>query len=223
MRPPPSGGGRISVSRYPPRVTSTQERARDGAVAYGEAFTAERAHMSEQTIRPPATSLDDVFTRAYRTHAVGLRGFISTIILDPHLAEDVVHEAFIELWQHPDRFDPTRADLQSWLRTIAHRRAIDRIRSLEASRARDLRFGTRDVATSNHDPDQWDTLFSRPLLHAALARLTERQRTAVSLRYLGERTTIELADTLQVSVGTAKTRVRDALLLLRQHLAAAPE
>ncbi|TCU43965.1 RNA polymerase sigma-70 factor (ECF subfamily) [Curtobacterium sp. PhB25] len=160
----------------------------------------------------------DPFTAAYRQHASGLRGFVGTIIIDRHLAEDVVHEAFLEWWQHPARYDPTRATLESWLRTIAHRRAIDRIRSREASRRRDFRLGIRDHHSTDHSLDQFDAHFSRARLRGALAELTEKQREAVILRYLGERSTEEVARDLHTTVGTAKTRVRDGLTALRHRL-----
>ncbi len=189
-----------------------------GALPGWTASTMGRSQIREEFDMHELISDPANFTHAYRTHATQLRGFVGTIIRDRHLAEDVVHEAFLELWKHPDRFDPARADLQSWLRTIAHRRAIDRIRSLEASHARDLRVGKREHAAVNHDTDQWDALFHRQELRAGLARLSDAQRDAVTLRYLAERTTIELADDLQVSVSTAKTRVRDGLLALHRHL-----
>ncbi|MBF4607323.1 sigma-70 family RNA polymerase sigma factor [Curtobacterium sp. VKM Ac-1393] len=162
------------------------------------------------------------FTAAYRQHASGLRGFARTIIIDHHLAEDVVHEAFLEWWQHPDRHDPARANLESWLRTIAHRRAIDRIRSLEASRNRDRRIGIRDHHGTDHGLEQFDAHFSRARLRAALSELTDKQRNAVLLRYLGERSTAEVASDLNITLGTAKTRVRDGLIALHQRLQADP-
>ena len=159
----------------------------------------------------------DFCTAAYRSHAVGLREFVSTIIIDPHLAEDVVHETFLHLWLHPGQWDPTRADLLSWLRTIAHRRAIDRIRSLEAARHRDLRIGIRDYIGVVQADDR-DGLFTRGQLSAALAGLTDKQREAVLLRYLGERTIPEVSQHLGISISTAGTRVRDGVLALRQAL-----
>ncbi|WP_439689792.1 sigma-70 family RNA polymerase sigma factor [Curtobacterium sp. SP.BCp] len=160
----------------------------------------------------------DFCAAAYRAHAVGLRGFVTTIILDPYLAEDVVHETFLDLWRHPGQWDPARADLLSWLRTIAHRRAIDRIRSIEAARHRDFRVGIRDYDSGAHADDR-DALFIRAQLSAALAGLTDKQREAVLLRYLGERTVPEIAQQLGISTGTAGTRVRDGVLALRHALA----
>ncbi|WNY35341.1 sigma-70 family RNA polymerase sigma factor [Curtobacterium flaccumfaciens] len=91
--------------------------------------------------------------------------------------------------------------MQSWLRTVAHRRAIDRIRSLEALRKRELRIGTRDHHSVDRDDDQRDALFLRPTLRIALADLSDKQRDAVVLRYFGERSTAEVASQLGITVG----------------------
>lgn len=157
-------------------------------------------------------------TTAYRDHAVSLRGFVTTIIIDPHLAEDVVHETFLDLFLHPDRWDPARSDLLSWLRTIAHRRAIDRIRSLEAAHHRDLRIGIRHYDDGGDRGVDRDALFTRPRLRQALDGLTDKQREAVLLRYLGERTIPEVAQHLGISISTAGTRVRDGVLALHRAL-----
>lgn len=169
-------------------------------------------------VRTVDRTASDAFTASYQQYAPGLRRFVTTIIIDRHLAEDVVHEAFVEFWRHPDRYDATRADLQSWLRTIAHRRAIDRIRSREASRSRDIRIGIRDLHDVDPGIDRLDALHTRILLQAALAQLTPKQRDALVLRYLGERNTSEVADELGTTLGAAKTRIRDGLLMLRTHL-----
>lgn len=142
-------------------------------------------------------------TAAYQDHAVGLRGFVSTIVIDPHLAEDVIHETFLHLWLLPDQWDPTSADLLSWLQTIAHRRAIDRIRSFEAARHRDLRIGIRDHDNVDHAYDQ-DTLYIRARLRDALAGQTDKQREAVLLRYLGECTVLEVAQHLGIRCRTRR-------------------
>ncbi|NII41803.1 RNA polymerase sigma-70 factor (ECF subfamily) [Curtobacterium flaccumfaciens] len=155
------------------------------------------------------------FDGLYRRLAPGLRHFTRNIIRDADLAEDVTHDAFIELWERPERFDPTKATLQSWLRTIAHRRAIDRIRSRESARARDLRVGSREQEYVDAGTDAMDTKLIRPQLMSALAELSAKQRDAVVLRYLHEFTGTELADRLGINVGTARTRTRDGLMALQ--------
>lgn len=156
-----------------------------------------------------------VFDGLYRRLAPGLRHFTRSIIRDVDLAEDVTHDAFIELWERPERFNPTKATLQSWLRTIAHRRAIDRIRSRESSRARDFRVGSLEQDSIDMGTDAIDTMLIRPRLMSALAELSVKQRDAVVLRYLHELTGTELAERLGTNVCTAKTRTRDGLMALQ--------
>ncbi|MEN0101484.1 MAG: sigma factor-like helix-turn-helix DNA-binding protein [Curtobacterium sp.] len=86
------------------------------------------------------------------------------------------------------------------------------------ARSRDLRIGTRDHHSIDHGTDRWDTLFIRSRLRDALAGLTQKQRDAVLLRYLGEHSAPEVAAVLGTTIGTAKTRVRDGLTALRNHL-----
>jgi RNA polymerase sigma-70 factor, ECF subfamily len=154
----------------------------------------------------------------YRRFAPALRAFVGRIIRDHALAEDVVHDVMIDILRRPERFDPNRGSLRSWLLTLAHRRAIDRIRSIEAARKRDHRIGVREHHSVDAGTDQWDALFDRSNLRAALAQLSAKQREAVTLRYLQDRTHSELAQILGVATGTAKTRVRDGLLALRSAL-----
>lgn len=171
--------------------------------------------LSDAAIAAALIARDEAaFDGLYRRVAPGLRSFTRTIIRDADLAEDVVHDAFIELWERPERFDPSKATLLSWLRTIAHRRAIDRIRSLESSRARDFHFGRREQMHVDFGTDSLDTVLARPQLMTALAALSAKQREAVVFRYLYELTSTELAEHLGINIGTAKTRIRDGLTAL---------
>ena len=174
------------------------------------------APSSDAVIAAALIARDEAaFDGLYRRLAPGLRHFARNIIRDADLAEDVTHDAFIELWERPERFDPAKATLQSWLQTIAHRRAIDRIRSRESSKARDLRVGSREQEYVDAGTDAMDTMLIRPRLTSALAALSAKQRDAVILRYLHELTGTELAERLGINVGTAKTRTRDGLMALQ--------
>jgi RNA polymerase sigma-70 factor (ECF subfamily) len=132
---------------------------------------------------------------------------------------------FVELWRVAPRFDPTRGTVTSWVATIAHRRAVDRVRSEQASRNRVERESTRverphdEVAETVVAGDQ--AQFERRLVRRALDRLTSMQREAVELAYFGGYTYREVAVLLGVPEGTVKTRIRDGMIRLRDELGAA--
>jgi RNA polymerase sigma-70 factor, ECF subfamily len=158
------------------------------------------------------------FTTLYRRFRPDLLGYVGSVVIDRSLAEEIVDDVLLTLWEQPRLFDPARGSLRSWLFTMAYRRSVDRIRSVEAARRRDLRVGARELARMDHGNDIWDGLFERRHMRDALLSLTAKQREAVVLRYLCERTSDEMSTILGVSVGTAKTRVRDGLCALRSAL-----
>jgi RNA polymerase sigma-70 factor (ECF subfamily) len=175
--------------------------------------------VTDALLLAAASSKDQrAFAVMYARHAPSLLLFTRSIIRDYALAEDVVQEVFIDVWRNHTRFDESRSSFRSWLRTLAHRRAVDRIRSVEAARQRDIKMGLREMTNSSHDADRWDTLFTRPQLAAALGRLTTKQREAVVLQYFGERTSAEVATALGVPLNTAKSRVLDGVSALRAAL-----
>lgn len=138
---------------------------------------------------------------------------------DPSQAEEVVQDVFLEIWMISERYDP-RHSVIAWVRTIAQRRAIDRVRKNRADRDRDLRIGTRDHEAVDHTAaERAESVLDRAALHRGIGRLPERQREAVVLRHLVGLTGPELATELGVPVGTAKTRARDGVLALRRDMA----
>jgi RNA polymerase sigma-70 factor (ECF subfamily) len=131
---------------------------------------------------------------------------------------------FVELWRVAPRFDAERGSVTSWVATIAHRRAVDRVRSEQASRNRVEREASKverdhdSVAESVIDSDHTD--FDRRRVRRALDRLTSMQRQAVELAYFGGYTYREVAALLEVPEGTIKTRIRDGMIRLRDELGA---
>jgi RNA polymerase sigma-70 factor (ECF subfamily) len=138
-----------------------------------------------------------------------------------------VQEVFVELWRIAPRHDPAKGTVMSWVATIAHRRAVDRVRSEQASRNRVERESTRverphdDVSESVVSLDQ--AQFDRRRVRRALERLTSMQREAVELAYFGGYTYREVAVLLDVPEGTIKTRIRDGMIRLRDDLGAQDE
>jgi RNA polymerase sigma-70 factor (ECF subfamily) len=131
------------------------------------------------------------------------------------MSEEVTQEVFVELWRHAPRYDAARGTPQSWAATVAHRRAVDRVRSEQSSRDREASESSR-IDRERHDivDDVVDRL-ERNRVVAALAQLTDAQREAVSLAYYGGHTYREVAALLGVPEGTIKTRIRDGLIKLR--------
>lgn len=158
------------------------------------------------------------FDLLYRRFRPLVERYVRHQLVDPWQAEEVVQDVFLEIWQIADRFDPQHSAI-AWIRTIAQRRAIDRVRKSTADRERDLRIGIRDHDPVDHSAtERAEGVLERADLHRALAHLPVRQREAVALRYLAGMSGPEVATSLGVLVGTAKTRARDGVIALRQVL-----
>ncbi|PZE62785.1 RNA polymerase subunit sigma [Curtobacterium sp. MCPF17_001] len=137
---------------------------------------------------------------------------------DDWLAEDVTQDVMLEVWRLAPRYDPAHPAI-AWIRTIATRRAVDRVRKAQADRDRDRRVGIRDHEDVDHGAlDRAESVLDRMALRRALEALPERQRHAVALRYLADLTGPELGRVLGVPTGTAKSRARDGVLTLRRTL-----
>ena len=141
------------------------------------------------------------------------------VVSDRELAEDLVHDAYVAVWQKIDRFDPSRGSLRSWLLTIVRNRAIDRLRGTRPS----IEVGEADeqsLLRTAANPT-WEATVQRRSaaeLREALARLPDEQRQAVELAYFGGRTYREIAVLTGVPQGTANGRLRLALAKLRDSL-----
>lgn len=164
------------------------------------------------------------FAQLYDSMAGLVHGVVLRVVRDPSHTEEVVQEVFVELWRVAPRFDAERGTVTSWVATIAHRRAVDRVRSEQSSRNRTEREANKvdrdhdSVAEAVVDHDQTD--FERRRVRRALDRLTPMQRQAVELAYFGGHTYREVAALLDVPEGTIKTRIRDGMIRLRDELGA---
>jgi RNA polymerase sigma-70 factor (ECF subfamily) len=156
----------------------------------------------------------------YRLHAGLVFGLARRLLGDVTLAEDVTQEVFVYLWQQPERFDPARGTLRSWLGLLAHRRSVDRIRAESrrvASEERQDRTEVPSVTNSEVD-DQLSLVWLAVRVQEALDQLPPEQREAVVLAYYGGRTYRQVAAELQIPEGTAKSRLRLALAKLNELL-----
>jgi RNA polymerase sigma-70 factor (ECF subfamily) len=163
----------------------------------------------------------DAFADLYDALAPLLHGIVLKVVRDPAQSEEVTQEAFVELWRLAPRYDASRGSVRSWAATLAHRRAIDRVRSEQARRDRTEREAAKRPTISNDVAEQVMTTIDGTRVRKALERLTEMQRQAVELAYFGGHSYREVAVLLDVAEGTIKTRIRDGMIRLRDELGVA--
>jgi RNA polymerase sigma-70 factor (ECF subfamily) len=162
---------------------------------------------------------EQAFAQLYDATSRNVFGIVLHVLRDHAQAEEVTQEVYVEAWRLAKRFDSEQGSVSAWLNTMAHRRAVDRVRSAERRTQREHRhfeFQADDVAA---DPAEQVVANDegRRVRHA-LAQLSEGQRTAVELAYFQGKTQREVAEYLQVPLGTVKTRIRDAMQRLRKQL-----
>jgi RNA polymerase sigma-70 factor, ECF subfamily len=191
-----------------------------GASAPGEATASisTGADLAD-LLRRSARGDEAAFAALYDATSRRLYGLVLRIVRDPAMSEEVTQEVYLDVWRHSARFDAQRGSAISWLMTIAHRTAVDRVRASEASRRRD------DAHAAAHQDIEFDTTaesaqasLEAQRVRRALTTLTDAQRSAVELAYLGGYTHTEVARLLDLPLGTAKTRIRDGLIRLRDTL-----
>jgi RNA polymerase sigma-70 factor, ECF subfamily len=162
---------------------------------------------------------EQAFAELYRQVAAAVFGLVTRVVRNPAQAEEVTQEVFVELWRTASRFDPDRGSARSWIMTCAHRRAVDRVRSAERAARRDDLAGRRDQGRPYDEVvEQVEASLEREHVRRGLDALTDLQREAVVLAYYGGYTHREIAELLGVPSGTVKTRLRDGLIRLRDHL-----
>jgi RNA polymerase sigma-70 factor, ECF subfamily len=159
------------------------------------------------------------FAEFYDATSRTVFGIVLRVLRDRAQAEEVAQEVFLEAWRTATRYDVRQGTPSAWINTIAHRRAVDRVRAVERSVARDQRHS--DAETAVPVPDVSEEVVSRDVgrrVRLALAKLPEGQRTALALAYYDGRTQREVAEILDLPLGTVKTRIRDAMKKLRTYL-----
>lgn len=163
---------------------------------------------------------EEAFARLYDVFAHRAYGLALRVIGDPHQAQEVIQDVFLEVWRKAARFDPRRGSATGWMLTITHRRAVDRVRASSAARRRDDQWHDASPAVTDVDTtfDEAQANLTAVRVRAALASLTPDQRRAVELAYFGGHTYADVARLMQAPLGTTKSRIRAALLRLRDHL-----
>ncbi|MBG0564166.1 sigma-70 family RNA polymerase sigma factor [Actinoplanes sp. NEAU-A11] len=161
------------------------------------------------------------FGKLYDLVAPRVYGLIRRVLRDPAQAEEVTQEVLVEVWRSAARFDPDRGSPTAWVFTIAHRRAVDRVRAEQSAAARTIRVGIASVDTPyDAVADEVTLRLERQQVRHCLDYLTELQRQAVTLAYYQGHTYPQVSELLDVPLPTVKTRMRDGLIRLRDCLSA---
>jgi len=159
------------------------------------------------------------FERLYDQVSGSVFGVIRRVLRDPAQSEEVAQEVLVEVWRTATRFDSGRGNASTWIHTMAHRRAVDRVRSAQAAHDREERLAVREHAPSYDEvAEQVETRLEQQQVRRCLDELTDLQRESVTLAYYGGYTYREVAGLLDVPLGTVKTRMRDGLIRLRDCL-----
>lgn len=161
----------------------------------------------------------NAFSDVYDAVAGPVLGLVIRVLRDPAQSEEVAQEVLLEVWRKAAQYRPERGEVMAWVLTIAHRRAVDRVRAAQATADREHR-----IAATSHTPafdevaEQVEGRLEREQVRRCLKGLTELQREAVALAYFRGLSYPQVAELLQAPLGTVKTRMRDGLIRLRDCL-----
>jgi RNA polymerase sigma-70 factor (ECF subfamily) len=163
---------------------------------------------------------EEALAEIYRRHAGAVYGLARRVLWDGALAEEIVQEVFLRLWNAPERFDEARGSLRSFLLAQTHGRAVDVLRSESSRRVREEREA-RATAESGYDVEHevWDLMIASHV-REALEGLPEGEQKAIELAYFGGHTYKEVATLLGEPEGTVKSRIRVGLARMHKQLVA---
>jgi RNA polymerase sigma-70 factor (ECF subfamily) len=185
-------------------------------------FAPEVSATNDELLALVAQGDQNAFSSLYDQMAPRVLGLVRRLLRDHSQSEEVTQEIFLEIWQNAARYDAKRGGASTWIMTMAHRRAVDRVRASQASRNRDTKIGIRDYdAAYDNVSDTVQIRIEHERVEKAMLRLTELQRQAVSLAYYGGYSHSEVAELLSVPIGTVKTRLRDGMIRLRDEMGVA--
>ncbi|WP_340556610.1 sigma-70 family RNA polymerase sigma factor [Streptomyces sp. GSL17-111] len=161
----------------------------------------------------------DAFAGVYDRVSGPVLGLVRSVLRDPAQAEEVAQEVLVEVWRRAAHFQPEKGSAMAWIMTMAHRRAVDRVRSAQAATDREEKAALlARTPAFDEVTEQVEARLEREQVRRCLRTLTERQRESVTLAYYRGLTYREVAELLALPLGTVKTRLRDGLIRMRDCL-----
>jgi RNA polymerase sigma-70 factor (ECF subfamily) len=176
------------------------------------------AHLVDLMTRC-ATADQTAFDELYRLTVNRIYGSALRVLRSPDHAQEVTQEVYVEVWRQAPRYRADKGSVAAWMATMAHRRAVDRVRSVSSEVARDERYAW--IEPDGDSDEVWDSVAQKhdvARVRAAIATLTQFQREAVQLAYYEGLTQSQIAKKLNLPLGTVKTRIRDGLRRLGEAL-----
>lgn len=187
-----------------------------GAAVPSSSRSNELNQRLQELLARSARGHEDAFAELYDLTAARVHGIATRVLRNPDHAAEVSQEIFVEVWRTATRYDATKGSVLAWICTMAHRRSVDRVRSVQSSHDREQ---TWSAARQEREVDEvWDGVEQRmdeAQVRRGLGSLTAIQREALTLAYFGGYTHTEVAGLLELPLGTVKTRIRDGLIGLR--------
>ncbi|WP_049822049.1 ECF RNA polymerase sigma factor SigK [Arthrobacter sp. H41] len=163
---------------------------------------------------------EQAFDELYRQCSRRVYGLVRKVVVDDGMSADTTQDVFLTLWQGGTaRYDPHKGSALSWILTIAHRKAVDKVRSEQSHRARDLRWSIKNQDLDyDHVSETVITREENAAVTESLKVLSVLQREAIHLAFYAGMTYSDVAEHLGIPLSTAKTRIRDGIQRLSLNL-----
>lgn len=179
----------------------------------------DEAPSPESLLHDTALGSEEAFTALYDLVAPKVYGLSLRVLRDPAQAEEVAQEVLVEVWRKASHYDKKRGTAVTWILTLTHRRAVDRVRSVQASTDRERRAAAADTDIAFDEVSEVAaTRLEQRQVRRCMDRLTQIQQQAIALAYYNGHTYRQVADLLGSALPTIKTRIRDGLIRLRDCL-----
>ena len=166
-------------------------------------------------VRHVARGDQAAFEAVYDQLSRPVYGLVRKVLRDPAQSEEVTQEVLLEVWRTASRFDAAKGSALTWVMTMAHRRAIDRVRSASAQALREQKAGSMYTGSTEEVVEAVEARMDAERVRRCLNSLTELQRESIGLAYYGGYTYQQVAGLVDSALGTVKTRIRDGLIRMR--------
>lgn len=173
----------------------------------------------EELLRQVARQDVEAFAMLYDRTRARVYGLVMRVLRDPGYSEETTQDVYLQVWRTAKDYDPAAGSPLGWLMTLAHRRAVDRVRSEQASSQRESRYGAANIdLPSDHVADSVILRDEHRQVADCLGSLTDVQRECIRLAYYDGLTYAEVSERLSANLATIKSRMRDGIRGLRKCL-----